>query len=94
MSTKISVKYHSEESGAGFCFYRECFDFDEEFLYLEVRGVPFETTSSTELSGSGPGSVTIRLPDDWARKLCLISGQKRGSDMGEGLIDREPDGTE
>lgn len=83
MSTKSSLKYHSEEGGASFNLYRECFDFDEEFVYLEVHGVPFETASSIELSGCGPGSVTIRLPDSWARTLGLISGQKRGSDIGD-----------
>jgi len=76
MSTKISLKHHSEEGGTGFHVYRECFDFDEEFVYLEVHGVPFETTSSIELSGSGPGSATIRLPNDWARKLGLTSGRQ------------------
>jgi hypothetical protein len=75
MSTKVSLKHHSEEGGAGFHLYRECFDFDEEFVYLEVRGVPFETASSIDLSGRGPGSATIRLPDDWARQLGLISDQ-------------------
>lgn len=97
MSTKSSSsssQYHSEEGGAGFHLYRECFDCDEEFVYLEVRGVPFETSSSIELSGNGPGSVTIRLPDDWARKLGLIAGQKHGSDIGDpGVTDREPDST-
>jgi hypothetical protein len=94
MSTKSSLRYHSEEGGAGFNLYRECFDFDDEFVYLEVHGVPFETSSSIGLSGNGPGSVTIRLPDDWARKLGLISGQKRGSETGDpGRTDREPDST-
>jgi hypothetical protein len=75
MSTKVSLKHHSEEGGAGFHLYRECFDFDEEFVYLEVRGVPFETDSSIDPSGRSPGSATIRLPDDWARELGLISDQ-------------------
>jgi hypothetical protein len=76
MSTKVSLKHHSDEDGFGFHLYRECFDLDEEFVYLEVRGVPFETASSLDFSGSGPGSATIRLPDDWAGELGLISDQK------------------
>lgn len=75
MSTKITLKHHSEEDGAGFHLYRACFDFDKEFVYLEVRGVPFETASSLDLSESGPSSATVRLPDDWARELGLISDQ-------------------
>jgi Arc/MetJ family transcription regulator len=80
MSTKISLKHHFEEGGAGFHLYREGFDLDDEFVYLKVDGVPFETTSSISLSGSGPGSATIRLPDKWARKLGLISDSDRESD--------------
>lgn len=76
MSTKVSLKCHSEEGGVGFHLYRECFDLDEGFVYLEVSGVPFETASSIDLSGKGPGSATIRLPDDWARELGLVSDQK------------------
>ncbi|MFP5228681.1 MAG: hypothetical protein ACLGXA_13745 [Acidobacteriota bacterium] len=72
MSTKLTLKHHIEEGGAGFHLYRECFDSDDEFVYLEVNGVPFETASSISLSGSGPGSATIRLPDGWARKLGLL----------------------
>jgi hypothetical protein len=82
MSTKISLKHHSEEGGAGFHLYRKGFDSDNEFVYLEVSGVPFETASSISLSGSGPGSATIRLPDKWARQLGLISDRDRESDFG------------
>jgi len=76
MSTKVSLKCHSEEGGVGFHLYRECFDLDEEFVYLDVRGVPFETASSIDLSGRSPGSATIQLPEEWARELGLISDQK------------------
>jgi hypothetical protein len=94
MSTKISLKHHSEDGGAGFHLYRECFDSDNEFVYLEVKGVPFETSSSMNLSGSGPGSATIRLPDKWGRQLGLISDNDRESDVGgPERTDPRPDGT-
>lgn len=94
MSTKMSLKHHSEEGGAGFHLYRECFDSDDEFVYLEISGVPFEVASSIALSGNGPGSATIRLPDGWARKLGLLSDGDRESEVGgPERTDPRPDGT-
>ena len=77
MSTKISLKHPSEEGGAGFHLYRECLDFDNEFIYLEVSGVAFEAASSIELSGTGPASATIRLPCEWARLELRARSQHR-----------------
>ncbi len=73
MSTKVTLKYERDETAGG-CFhlYRECFDFDEEFVYLEFVGVPFEAASSIDLSDKGPTRISIRIPDAWARKLGLI----------------------
>jgi len=82
MSTKITLKHHSEEGG-GFHLYRECFDFDNEFIYLEVSGVHFEAASSIDLSGTGPASATIRLPCEWARKLGLVSARECEGDIGD-----------
>jgi hypothetical protein len=72
MSTKISLKHHSEEglAGAGFHLYKECMD--DAFVYLEVSGVPFEGSTSVDLSGNGLSRVAVRLPNEWARKLGLI----------------------
>ena len=42
-------------------------------MYLEFGGVPFEAASCAHLdAGTGPSSVAIRIPNDWARKLGLI----------------------
>ena len=42
-------------------------------MYLEFGGVPFEAVSCAHLdAGTGPGSVAIRIPNDWARRLGLI----------------------
>ena len=71
MSTKISLKYETDQaSGQQVHLYREVFD--EEHVYLELKGLPFEASSSAELSGQGPGRVAIRLPEEWARKLGLL----------------------
>lgn len=73
MSTKISLKCHLEEgpAGAWFHLYRECMD--DAFVYLEVSGVPFEGSTSVDLSGDSLSRVAVRLPNEWARKLGLIS---------------------
>jgi hypothetical protein len=76
MSTKITLKLHDEkmEGGlGGFHLYRECFDEDNTYVYLEVTGVPFEAASSAYLAtGKGVSSAAIRLPEEWARKLGSI----------------------
>jgi hypothetical protein len=84
MSTKVSLKHHFEEGGAGSHLYREGFDFEDEFACLEIKGVPFETASAVNLSGIGSGSATVPLPDKWARRLGLISDRDRDreSDVG------------
>jgi hypothetical protein len=42
-------------------------------VYLELGGVPFEAANCAHLDvGTGPGSVTIRIPNDWARRLGLV----------------------
>lgn len=73
MSTKTSLKYHKTPGGGWFHLYRDCFDEDDEFVYLELGGVPFEALTSTDLSGNGLSRVAVRLPDEWARKLGLIA---------------------
>jgi len=74
MSTKISLKHQSDEDAGGgrFHLYRDCFDEDNEFVYLELVGVPFETATSSDLSGKGPPRVAVRIPEAWARKLGLV----------------------
>jgi hypothetical protein len=73
VSTKASIKYHNEvgtQSG-WFHLYNEVFD--DDYVYLEFGGVPFEAASCAHLdAGTGPGSVAIRIPNDWARRLGLI----------------------
>jgi hypothetical protein len=74
VSTKASIKYHKEEAGAGGWFHLYNEVFDDEYVYLELGGVPFEAASCAHLdAGTGPGSVTIRIPNDWAQRLGLIS---------------------
>lgn len=77
MSTRGSLKYESDETtGRTVHLYEDVFD--EDNVYLEVIGFPFEACSSIELSGKGPGRVAIRLPHEWAKKLGLLDSQKAG----------------
>ena len=74
MSTKNSIQYHRDELGGGwFHLYRECLDFEDEFVYLELGGVPFEAVNTVDLTEErGPGSIRMRIPEDWARRLGLL----------------------
>jgi hypothetical protein len=39
MSTKGTLKHYWDDAGkAGFHLYQECFDFENEFVYLELTG--------------------------------------------------------
>ncbi len=70
MSTRGTLKFETDDAtGQQIHLYREIFD--DEHVYLELTGFPFEATSSIELSGQGPGRVAIRLPQEWAKKLGL-----------------------
>jgi hypothetical protein len=74
MSTKASLKYERDEaSGQQFHLYNEVFD--DDHVYLELEGFPFEAASSIVLSGQGPGRVAVRLPNEWARKLGLLDAK-------------------
>jgi hypothetical protein len=46
--------------------------FDDEHMYLELTGFPFDAASSVELSGHGPRRISIRLSNDWTMKLGLL----------------------
>lgn len=82
MSTKISLKWSDDPSAGGsFHLYRECFDYDNEFVYLELCGVPFEASSSMDLTGTGQSSVTVRIPQQWAFKLGLVGEAGKAEDM-------------
>jgi hypothetical protein len=71
MSTKSSLKFESDDaSGQKAHLYEELFD--DDHVYLELTGFPFEVASSAGLSGQGPGRVAIRLPLVWAKKLGLV----------------------
>ncbi len=73
MSTKVTLKQGSDEtSGEWFHVYRECFDFDDEFVYLELGGVQFEAATSMDLSDKGSTRISIRIAETLARKLGLI----------------------
>jgi hypothetical protein len=85
VSTKISLKYHKEDMGGGiggFHLYRECFDEDNTFVYLEVTGVPFTAANTAYLdTGKGLSSIAIRLPEEWARKLGLIGADVKNDEQ-------------
>ena len=73
MSTKCTLKYgEDKDTGVGFHLYRDGFDLDEKFVYLELEGVAFEAATSFKLSGDGLGRVDIRIPDSVASQLGLI----------------------
>ncbi len=70
MSTRSTLKFETDDTRKQqIHLYREVFD--DEHVYLELTGFPFEVASSAELSGQGPGRVAIRLPHEWAKKLGL-----------------------
>jgi hypothetical protein len=76
MSTKSSLKFeHNEATGQMAHLYREVFDEGQEYVYLELQGFPFESSSSVDLSGKGITRVAVRLPDALARKLGLLGEQ-------------------
>lgn len=63
MSTKISIKSHTE-GDRGFDLYRECFeDEDTGPVYLSLSGVKFTADSE--------GNVVVQIPRDWAVRLQL-----------------------
>jgi len=79
MSTKGTIRFERDEATGGwFHLYRECFDEDNQHVYLELGGVPFETATSIDLSGDGPSRVAVRIPEAWARKLGLVEGKPEG----------------
>lgn len=72
MSTKSSLKFESDEAtGQQAHLYREAFD--DDHVYLELTGFPFEASSSVELTGQGRGRMSVRLPEEWAKKLGLLN---------------------
>jgi hypothetical protein len=86
MSTKSSLKYETDEaSGGWFHLYREVFDKEGTFVYLELGGVSFESASSADLSGQGQPTVTVRIPEEWARKLGLLSPTAHAADTSDGI---------
>jgi hypothetical protein len=71
MSTKTSLKYERDAAtGQGVHLHKEIFD--EEYVYLEMNGFPFEAASSIELTDKGPDRIAVRIPNAWARKLGLL----------------------
>lgn len=71
MSTKSTRKYQLDEAtGRGFHLYDEVFD--EENVYLALRGLHFKAASSVELTENGPMEVVIKLPIDLAKNLGLL----------------------
>ena len=74
MSTKVSLKCETDDAGGQTVhLYREVFD--DDHVYLELTGFPFEVSSSVELSGRGPARLTVRLSHEWAGKLGLPVGE-------------------
>ena len=72
MSTKSTIRYETDKgSQQGFHLYGDIFD--EDNVYLELRGFEFESSTSVELSGGGAPSLTVKLPHAWAEKLGLIT---------------------
>lgn len=74
MSTKGTLKYERDEATKQQVhLYQDVFD--EDHVYLELVGFPFEAASSIALSSQGPGRVAVRLPNEWARKLGLLDAK-------------------
>lgn len=68
--TAILTQQMDESTGQGFSTYREIFS--DDYLYLSLQGFPFEVASSTGLTGKGPGTIVVRLTNEWAKKLGLL----------------------
>lgn len=72
MSTKSTLKYeHDEATGQQIHLYEDVFD--DDHVYLNLEGFPFEAASSMDLSGKWGPRLTFKLPRAWARKLGLIA---------------------
>jgi hypothetical protein len=73
MSTRGTIRLERDEAtGQGIHLYREVFD-DVNHLYVALEGFHFEAASSMNLSGEWGPRLTLKLPNEWARKLGLIA---------------------
>jgi hypothetical protein len=71
MSTRSTLKFEMDEATQQLAhLYQEVFD--EGYVFLELRGFPFEAANSVELSGQGAARIAIRLPNALAQKLGLL----------------------
>ncbi len=68
MSTKRSLKFERDEATRQQVhLYQDVFD--EEYVYLETEGFPFEAATSVELSGDGAARLTVGLPTHGPKSL-------------------------
>jgi hypothetical protein len=75
MSTRGTRRYETDEkTRQGFHLYDEVFD--DENVYLELKGFQFEASTSVYLSDECVPRLTVKLPLAWAEKLGLILGRK------------------
>jgi hypothetical protein len=76
MSTKMTLKHHSDKAAGGgwFHLYREGLDPDVGVIYLELDGVECEAESAGV--NSWLGRVVVRIPDQWASKLGMLDNPR------------------
>jgi hypothetical protein len=75
MTTRLSLKKErNKATGEGFHLFRE-YNWPDS-VTLELEGVPFESSAWIDpATGKTETSISIRIPDSWARKLGLIGDE-------------------
>lgn len=78
MSTKLSIRLeHDEKSRTGFHLYGEIFD--EEHVYLDLEGAPFEAAYMPVFKKvPAIPRVPLRFSSVWAERLGLIKSLDGG----------------
>jgi hypothetical protein len=86
MSTKSTIRLEQNEATReAVHVYEEAFD--EEHIYIDFEGFHFEAASSMDLSGEWGPRLTLRLPNEWARKLGLIKKRAEAIEDGQGTAE-------
>lgn len=74
MSTKVTIKYLTNDDGSGYYLFSDCMD---EFISDSVTNQPvYLELNGVEFIASSPDTIQVRIPHEWAVKLGLISEEK------------------
>ena len=88
MSTKNTIRFERDEvTREQVHVYEEALD--EAHTYINFEGFQFEAASSMDLSGEWGPRLTLKLPNEWARKLGLIKKRVDATEDGQGTAEGE-----